>query len=84
MQKGYAGYSLIKDDHIEGSSLGHALFCPSCGNEIATVYVNFLPPAPPRPGSRLAILTSLAADAQAAAPKKRRGPETPTPVVAVR
>lgn len=82
MQKGHAGYSLVKSD-TDGSSLGHAMFCPTCGNEVATVYVNFLPPAPPQVGSRLALMTDLAQAALAnAAPSKQRAPTQPTPVVA--
>ena len=79
MQKGHAGYSLVKNDMTDGASLAHSMFCPSCGNEIATVYVNFLPPAPPQIGSRLALMTDLAQTALAnAAPPKKRAPTQPT------
>ena len=84
MQKGYACYSLIKNDAAEGGTIGHAIFCPNCGNEIANMYVNFLPPREPDPGSRLAIMTSIARsaiDAKAAVAKKRE-PRPPQPVVA--
>jgi len=87
MQKGFAGYSLIKDGpDAEGSAIGHALFCPSCGGEVATVYVNFLPPAPPQLGSRLAILADLARPAMvlASTPKKVRLGAKSAPVVAAR
>lgn len=66
MQKGYAGYTLIKEDGGNGQ-VGHAIFCPNCATEIAMVNVSFLAPAPPEPGSRMAILLDLARTATATA-----------------
>jgi hypothetical protein len=83
MSKGYAGYTLVKEDGGNGQ-VGHAIFCPTCATEIAMVNVSFLPPAPPEPGSRMAILMNLAKYATAPAVAKTKKPATaPAPVVTV-
>lgn len=85
MQKGYAGYALIKEDMGDGGTIGHAIFCQNCGNEIATMYMNFLPPQAPQVGTRTDILTRLAKyatdqPAMAALQKKKAQATGPMPI----
>lgn len=81
MQQGFAGYSLIRTEGDQ-TTLGHDVYCPSCGNPIAEVRVSFLGARDPQPGSKLAILSDLARPAMAKEVAKKNLPTQPKLVVA--